>query len=53
VTFTEQLQDLVRAQGTTLFVSLALDELGLTSVQQVTHREHFVRRCVALWEEAK
>ena len=47
------LQEVVESQGTTLYVSLALDELGLTTVQEVTHREHFVRRVTALWEEAK
>lgn len=51
MTFVEELQNLVEIQGTTLYVSLALDELKLETVQQVTQREHFVRRVVALEEE--
>lgn len=53
VSYAHQLQALVESQGTTLYVSLALDELGLTKIQEVTHRDHFVRRCVALREESK
>lgn len=51
--FLTELRALVDAQGTTLYVSLALDELGLVTVQQVRHREHFVRRVRALEEESR
>jgi len=49
--FVVALKALIEAQGTTLYVSCALDELGIQTIKEVTHREHFVRRCVALEEE--
>lgn len=51
MTFAESVREIVERQGTTLYVSLALGELGLKTVQQVTHVEHFLRRVAALEEE--
>jgi len=49
----EEVTKLVEGQGTTEFVALALDELDLQYLTQVRHRSHFLRRVVALFEEAK
>ena len=51
--FLATLNQLVEQHGTTLYVSLALDELGLTTVQEIKDPDFFVRRVVALEEESR
>ena len=51
MSFVDELNKLVEDQGTTLYVSLALGELGLTNINQVQHQQNFVARVVALFQE--
>jgi hypothetical protein len=45
---------LVESQGGETFAALALDELGITYIDEVpvSHQEFFLGRCAALWEES-
>jgi hypothetical protein len=54
-TFLSRVEALIESQGGEEFVALALDELGITYVDDVTvaHRSFFVGRCIALWEEVQ
>ena len=52
-TFLVRIESLVENQGGEEYVALVLDEFGLTYVDEVVeHREYFLGRCTALWEEA-
>lgn len=52
-TFLVRVESLVENQGGEEYVALVLDEFGLTYVDEVVeHREYFLGRCTALWEEA-
>ena len=47
----EEVRALIESQGTTAFVALALEELGLTFVEDVVFGEFFIGRVQALYEE--
>ena len=51
----DEVQSLIEEQGTTLYVSVLLDELSITYVEDVPKekRDFFVRRCRALQLEDK
>ena len=53
--FIRAMEALVESQGSERFAALALDELGITYVDEVEkdHRQFILRRVVALWEEAQ
>ena len=50
--FTKAIEALIERQGGESFVALALGELGITYIDEVTHHAFFLQRCVALWEES-